>query len=404
VDGGHVDPSGTPRTPGTPGLDDHLVATFDLEPPGSARALAVEESTGTERISAAMAEAVGGVVVSEGAGRAVIAWPWRNWGANLPQLMASVLVGEGVETARFTRCRLVALQWPAALVAAVGGGPRFGVDGVRARLGAPERPLLGGIVKPSLGLVPAEVAATAGALARAGCDLVKDDELLADPDWCPLSERVTAVARALAAVDRPCLYAANVSGPLDTLLDRASAAVAAGAGAVMINVFASGIDSVRVLAAAGLGVPVFAHRVGAGPLVRNPEVGVAGAVLCELTRIAGADFVQIGGFGGKLFDTWDEVAANLAACRRPLGGAPVPVPVNGGGVWAGSVPEVVGAAGGDVMLLVGAGAYEHPGGVEAGARSVAQAIDAVGLGVALKEAAASAPELAAALEHFGGSP
>jgi ribulose-bisphosphate carboxylase large chain len=389
VDGGHV------------GIDDHLVATFELEPSGSARALAVEESTGTENVPAALAEAVGGMVISDEGGRAVIAWPWRNWGANLPQLMASVLVGEGVETARFSRCRLIALEWPAALVAALGGGPRFGADGVRSRLRAPERPLLGGIVKPSLGLAPAEVAATAGALARGGCDLVKDDELLADPDWCPLAERVPAVAAALALAGRPCLYAANASGPVDTLLARASAAVEAGAGAIMVNAFAMGIDAVRAVAVAGLGVPVFAHRVGAGPLVRNARFGVAGSVLCELTRIAGADFVQIGGFGGKLFDTGDEVAANLAACRRPVGGARVPVPVNGGGVWAGSVPEVLGAAGRDVMLLVGAGAYEHPGGVEAGARSVSQAIDAVVRGVALKEAAGSAPELASALTHFG---
>jgi ribulose-bisphosphate carboxylase large chain len=391
VDGGDVGP-------------DHLVVTFELEPPGSARALAVEESTGTEDVPAAMASAVGGVVVSEGAGRAVIAWPWRNWGANLPQLMASVLVGEGVETARFTRCRVVAVEWPAALVAFLGGGPRFGLEGVRAVLGAGDRPLLGGIVKPSLGLPPAAVAHTAAALARGGCDLVKDDELLADPEWCPLAERVPAVARALAAVGRPCLYAANVSGPVDALLDRAAAAVSAGAGAVMVNAFATGIDAVRALAGAGLGVPVFAHRVGAGPVVRNPDFGVAGTVLCELTRIAGADFVQIGGFGGKLFDAWAEVAANLAACRRPIGGARVPVPVNGGGVWAGSVPDVVGAAGRDVMLLIGAGAFEHPGGVEAGARSVRQAVDAVVGGIALKEAAQDAPELAAALSHFAPSP
>jgi ribulose 1,5-bisphosphate carboxylase large subunit-like protein len=98
------------------------------------------------------------------------------------------------------------------------------------------------------------------------------------------------------------------------------------------------------------------------------------------------------------------VAANLAACRRPIGEARVPVPVNGGGVWAGSVPDVVGAAGRDVMLLIGAGAFEHPGGVEAGARSVRQAVDAVVGGVALKEAARDAPELAAALAHFAPSP
>jgi ribulose bisphosphate carboxylase large subunit-like protein len=307
-------------------MGDRLVATFELEPPGSAQALAVEESTGTEAIPAEMWSRVGGEVLSDERGRAVIAWPWRNWGANLPQLMASVLVGEGCETARFTRCRLVAIEWPDELVAALGGGPRLGLDGVRARLGpgAETRPLLGGIVKPSLGLGPGEVAATAAALARGGCDLIKDDELLADPDWCPLAERVPAVAAALAGIGRPVLYAANISGPVDTLLDRAAAAVDAGATAIMVNAFATGIDAVRAVAAAGLGVPVLAHRVGAGPIVRNPEVGVDGAVLCELTRIAGADLVQIGGFGGKLFDTHDEVARNLAAGRWAVPGCPSP--------------------------------------------------------------------------------
>jgi len=391
-------------------MGERLVATFELEPEGSARALAVEESTGTEAIPAAMWARVGGEVLEDSGGRAVIAWPWRNWGANIPQLMASVLVGEGCETARFTRCRLVSLDWPDELVAALGGGPRFGLEGVRAWLGAGAgaragdgcRPLLGGIVKPSLGLGPAEVAATAAALARGGCDLIKDDELLADPDWCPLAERVPAVAAALAEIGRPVLYAANVSGPIDTLLDRAAAAVEAGATAIMVNAFATGIDAVRAVAAAGLGVPVLAHRVGAGPIVRNPDVGVDGAVLCELTRIAGADLVQIGGFGGKLFDTHDEVARNLAACRRPLGGARAPVPVNGGGVWAGSTPTVLAAAGHDIMLLLGMGAYEHPGGPEAGARSVKQAIDAVIAGRSLEDAARSAPDLATALAHFGG--
>jgi len=386
-------------------VTDRLVATFELEPEGSARALAVEESTGTEAIPAEMWARVGGEVLEDSGGRAVIAWPWRNWGANIPQLMASVLVGEGCETARFTRCRLVALEWPADLIAALGGGPRFGIDGVRAWLGADAatRPLLGGIVKPSLGLGPVEVAATAAALGRGGCDLIKDDELLADPDWCPLSERVPAVAAALAAVGRPVLYAANVSGPVDSLVDRAAAAVEAGATAIMVNAFATGIDAVRAVAAAGLGVPVLAHRVGAGPIVRNPEVGVDGSVLCELTRIAGADLVQIGGFGGKLFDTPEEVARNLAACRRPLAGGAVrrPVPVNGGGVWAGSTPTVLAAAGPDVMLLLGMGAYEHPAGPEAGARSVKQAIDAVTAGEPLDSAATEAPELAAALAHFG---
>jgi ribulose 1,5-bisphosphate carboxylase large subunit-like protein len=52
------------------------------------------------------------------------------------------------------------------------------------------------------------------------------------------------------------------------------------------------------------------------------------------------------------------------------------------------------------MLLLGMGAYEHPGGPEAGAHSVEQAIDAVTAGLTLEAAAQSAPDLAAALAHF----
>src|SRR5256714_608625 len=159
--------------------------------------------------------------------------------------------------------------------------------------------------------------ALAGARAGGGGAFTRDGGLLAGPAWCPLLDRVARGAGALAAVARPVLCAANVSGPVDTLVERAGAAVAAGATAIMVNAFATGIDAVRAVAAAGLGVPVLAHRVGAGPIARNPEVGVDGSVLCELTRIAGADLVQIGGFGGKLFDTFGEVARNLAACRRP---------------------------------------------------------------------------------------
>jgi ribulose-bisphosphate carboxylase large chain len=53
------------------------------------------------------------------------------------------------------------------------------------------------------------------------------------------------------------------------------------------------------------------------------------------------------------------------------------------------------------MLLLGMGAFEHPGGPEAGARSVKQAIEAVTAGKSLEVAARTAPDLAGALAHFG---
>ena len=332
-----------------------IVATFELEPHGSAEALALEESLG-------MAEGpdfVRGRVLEEGGGRAVLAFPAANWGRNLPMLLSSLVAGEGVEDRSFTRCRLVDLELPAGLFP----GPAFPAPGDVG---------VGAIVKPSLGLRPAEVADVARALAAGGARLVKDDELLGDPEWCPLEERVVAVA---AALYPSVTYCANVTGPVERLVDRARRVVELGATGVMVNAFTAGLDAVRAVRDASLGVPIFAHRVGSGPWVRNDRFGVAGHVLTLLTRLAGADYVQVGAFAGKLFDTDDDVRAQLDAVRRPVEGAAVPVAVLGGGIGPDNARAQAEEAGGSgLLMLLGSAAYRHPGGVEAGVRATCQAL------------------------------
>ena len=100
----------------------------------------------------------------------------------------------------------------------------------------------------------------------------------------------------------------------------------------MVNAFAQGLDAVAALRHAGLGVPVFAHRVGSGPWARNDRFGASGQVLARLTRLAGADYVQVGAFAGKLFDGDEAVRAQLDAVRAPLGDAAAPVALLGGGI------------------------------------------------------------------------
>src|SRR5207248_9133540 len=134
-----------------------------------------------------------------------------------------------------------------------------------------------------------------------------DDELLGNPDWCPLEERVRAVASV------GVRYAANVTGPAESLLHRAERAVELGAGALMLNAFAQGLDSLRALRAAELGVPIFAHRVGAALWARQAHFGVAPAVIAELTRLCGADYVQVGSFSGTVYDSADAVRPQIAA-------------------------------------------------------------------------------------------
>jgi ribulose 1,5-bisphosphate carboxylase large subunit-like protein len=309
-------------------------ATYELDPPEAAETLALIESVGR----AGGPEDFRGRVLDLQGDRAVLEFPAAT--NDVALLVSSLFAGEWADSAAFSRCRLVGIEWPAEFLP----GPAFD---------APDRTLVGAIVKPSLGLSPAEVAETAARLAAAGADLVKDDELLGDPESCPLEERVRAVAAT------GVTYAANVTGPTETLLRRAARVVELGAGAVMINAFAQGLDALRALRAADLGVPLFAHRVGAALWARQHAFGVAPPVVAELTRLCGADFIQVGSFSGSVYDRPDDVRSQIDACHRLIGSSRRAVAVIGGGVGPDNAQDELAAAGtrSGVMVLYGSAAY-----------------------------------------------
>jgi 2,3-diketo-5-methylthiopentyl-1-phosphate enolase len=322
-----------------------MKATYELDPPDWAETLATLESTSLPDGP----EAVRARIEHVDKTRVTIDFPALDEPLGVTALVSSVIAGEWADRGDVRNCRLIDVEWPAWLP-----GPRFA---------APDRVLVGAIVKPALGLTPAEFARTAGALGRGGADLVKDDELLLDPRGCPLDERVRAVA---AELGDGTMYAPNVTGPTETLLPRAQAAVAAGAGTLMLNVFAQGLDALRALRDAELGVPLFAHRVGAAFLARGDRVGVAPRVLAELTRLCGADFVQVGSFSERVHDSAEQVRAQIAACHATIGDAARAVAVIGGGVGPENARAQLAASGAKrgVMLLLGSAAYLDPDGLE----------------------------------------
>ena len=330
-----------------------MKATYELDPPAWAGTLATLESTSLPDGPASVRARL---VAVEGS-RVTIDFPALDEPLGVVALVASIVAGEWVDRGDFASCRLVDVEWPEWLP-----GPRFS---------AADRILIGAIVKPALGLTPTEFAQTAAALARGGADLVKDDELLHDPGVCPLDQRIRAVA---AELDDSTLYAPNVTGPTETLLPRAEAAVAGGASALMLNVFAQGLDALRALRDAELGVPLFAHRVGGAFLSRGNGVGVEPRLLAELTRLCGADFVQVGSFTERVHDSAEDVRAQIGGCHAPIGDANDSVAVIGGGVGPENARAQLEQGGTDrgVMLLLGSAAYLDPDGLErAVARTVA---------------------------------
>jgi ribulose-bisphosphate carboxylase large chain len=330
-------------------------ATFELSPVSAVEALAAITSTGVPDDPGSARPAV-----ELDGDRATLTYPDENWGGDVSLLVSSLLAGEWADLAVLERCRLVELELPAGLLP----GPAFD---------APDRVLVGAIVKPSLGLSPREAAATAAALAAGGADLVKDDELLGDRPWSPLEERVRAV---VAAIPNHVRYAANVTGTGDGLLRRAERAVELGAGAVMVNALAQGLDSVRLLREHELGVPLFAHRVGSALWTRGP-VGVAHRVVAQMTRVCGSDYILVASFTGRMADTPGDVRAQIDACHSQLG-VPRSVAVLGAGVSPGNAAAQVEEAGtrSGLMVLLGSAAYAHPGGPREAVAATVAAVSA----------------------------
>jgi ribulose-bisphosphate carboxylase large chain len=310
-------------------------AVFEIRPPVWGETLAILQSVslpdGPEQVRARVVEVEGE--------RVTIDFPALEGETSAEQLLAACIAGEWADRGDFESCRLVEVEWPAALP-----GPAFpAAPGVS----------VGAIVKPALGLTPAEAAAVAAELAAGGAVLVKDDELQRSSP-----ERVRAFN---AALPEDVLYAANVTGA------DVEGIVEAGARALMVNAFLAGFGSIARLREYRL--PIFVHRVGSAFLRRGGPVSVSARVLAELTRLLGADYVQVGSFSPRTFDTDGEVREQIAAAHPATA-------VIGGGVGAENAREQLGMAGtrDGLMLLLGSAAYAHPDGVRAGVAAAVEAI------------------------------
>ena len=246
------------------------------------------------------------------------------------------------------------------------GGPAHGVDGLRRRLARPAGALTCSALKP-MGSSSAELAALAAQLARGGIDLIKDDHGLADQPWAPFAERVHAVQAAVSEANRSTggrtIYAPNLCGGPQRVLEQLRQAREAGVGMVMLAPMVSGLGLMQELARDG-GVPVLAH-----PAMAGATRIAAPALIGKLFRLCGADASIFPNHGGRFSysaETCRQIASEL---RSPAGALRPGLPVPAGGMRPERVAEMRAFYGDDVMLLIGGALLAAPEGVEAAARS-----------------------------------
>lgn len=334
-----------------------------------------------------------------------LSWPLANFGASLPNLVATV-AGNLFELKQVSALRLLDIVLPDAFADAY-PGPGFGIDGTRRLSGVSGRPLIGTIVKPSVGLSPDETAALVAELCSGGIDFVKDDELQADGPACPFEARLRAV---MAVIERHAdrsgrrvMYAVNITGELDEMRRRHDLVERLGGTAVMVSLNSVGLVGFSALRRTTR-LPIHAHRNGWGYLGRSAEYGWSYVAWQKLWRLAGADHMHVNGLANKFWEPDDSVLASARACLTPMFAAKpcLVMPVFSSAQSAKQVaPTWKALASPDLIYCAGGGIVAHPGGVAAGVQALRDAWAAAMNGIPVEQAAQESRALREALDTFG---
>lgn len=274
--------------------------------------------------------------------------------------------------------RITRLSLPESLQQAF-GGPRFGIEGVRAMIGVHGRPLTCSALKP-MGLSSREFARLAGALTRGGIDLIKDDHGITDQPCSRFQDRVARCAEAIAEANQRTgartLYFPTVCAPADRIAEQAGFAAAAGAAGVLVAPTLIGPDWMRYLADTR-DLAIMAHPAFAGTLTGNREHGIAIDVLYgTLFRAFGADISIFPNWGGRFGFTRQECLDLAEALRRPDPVFNRAFPCPAGGMTLERVGEICEAFGPDSVLLIGGDLLKAGAQVEGAAKKFMDVIRA----------------------------
>lgn len=332
-----------------------------------------------------------------------LAWPLENLGVNLSNLMATV-AGNLFELSPFSALKLLDITVPEAYKEKY-KGPQFGVDGTRRLCQVNERPIIGTIIKPSVGLSPEATANQVNTLIEAGLDFIKDDELMGDSPHSPFHKRVDAVMEVInnhadRSGKKP-MFAFNLSGDIDDMLRRHDYVMSKGGSCVMVSLNWVGISGLLKLRSHAQ-LPIHGHRNGWGLYYRSEHIGFDFKVFQKIYSMAGADHIHTNGIRNKFCEPDESVLASIHACLHPQGGGYQVMPVVSSGQWAEQAHDTYQQVKStDLMYLCGGGITGHPGGMAAGVRSIKLAWEGASRGERIYEMQEKHPELKQAIAFFG---
>jgi len=388
---------------------DDLICEFFVEPLNisieeAAGAVAAESSIGTwveTKTEKPYVKKLAAKVFEIEKNKVKIAYPSELFEeGNLPNILSSV-AGNVFGLKEVKALRLNDLMLPEKLLKGF-KGPKYGIDGIRKILGVKDRPLIGTIIKPKLGLKTKDHAKVAYEAWVGGCDIVKDDENLSNQSFNKFEKRLRETLKMKEKAEKETgekkIYMINITAETMEMIRRAKLVEIAGNEYVMVDVVTTGWSSLQTLRDQDFNLVLHAHRAGHAAFTRNPSHGISMKVVAKLLRIVGFDQLHVGTGVGKMFESEEEVKENTKVLKEKMWKFKQVMPVASGGLHPSLVPEILRIFGKDVVIQAGGGIHGHKLGTMAGAKAMRQAVEACMKGIKIEEYAKNHEELKIALE------
>ncbi len=332
----------------------------------------------------------------------IVAFPIININYQIPELITT-LYGN---ISMLSRLKLLDVFLPKSFVSHF-QGPKFGIAGIRKLLDVHGRPLLCGMIKPCVGISAKTAGKLVYEMAMGGIDIIKDDELLADPEFCSvearLSECMKGIQKACKQTGKKTLYTINVTDTPSLMVKKALKVQKMGGNALMVNAYAVGYGALQELAEnKQIELPILAHPAYAGSQFESPLYGLtSNLIFGKFLRLSGADMLIYPGPFGKVPLVKEKAVRVAHELTYPMYNLKKVLPGPAAGNYPGMVTEMMEYFGNDFLIGAGGGIHAHPDGVVAGVKAFYQAIKATLSHTPLRVAAESNRELKKALDKWG---
>ena len=247
-------------------------------------------------------------------------------------------------------------------------GPRYGIAGIRQFTETYGVPILGGIIKPKIGASSKTLLNIVKELVDGGVNFIKEDEIMSNPQCCPIEERVPIIMDYLK--DKKVIYAVSISSDFPYVIDRVKLLHKLGANAIHIN-FWNGLGVYNAVRKMNLPMFLFFQKSGDKILTNtNHAYHIEWSVICKLAAMMGVDFIHAGMWGGYLNDNEDYLRKIINLLNRHN-----VMPSLSCGMHPGLIKAINKRFGIDYMANVGGAIHGHPDGSKSGALALRQAID-----------------------------